>query len=113
MLTTLNQTFIGQLVRKLLNRDIVYIVIIIIYGRKYIDWQYLNMRSICRSWNVHPQNENWYIFIMYKKNVHNMRFYKKQFQLIQVKKINHTTILLKFYVAKFIIYFVLSQKNLN
>lgn len=75
MLTALNQTVIfGQLVRKLLNREIVYIIITMIYGRKYIDLQYLNMRSICRSWNVHPQNENWYIFIIYKKKVHNMRF---------------------------------------
>lgn len=50
MLTaTTRIVLIGQLVRKLLNREKAYIVITMTYGRKYIDWQYLNMRSIYKS----------------------------------------------------------------
>jgi hypothetical protein len=50
MLTVRTQIIlIGQLVRKLLNREKTNIVITMTYGRKYMDWQYLNMRSIYKS----------------------------------------------------------------
>jgi len=48
MLKTTDQiSLFGQLAGKLLNLGITYMAIISTYGRKYIDWQYLNISSIC------------------------------------------------------------------